>query len=935
MWTPRDYQVEAIDAGLDALAAGEDSLIVIPTGGGKSGVIGTITKSLVDDFDGLRVVNVTHVAELIDQNYRELVGMWDWAPAGIYSAGLGRKEMGSRIVFAGIQSIHGKAKQLGQVDVLQVDEAHLIPRNSQTMYGRFIEDVRRYNPDCRLIGFTATDYRTDSGKLTDPSWGKDGSEVPPLFKKIAYEVGIRRLIDDGYLAGLITKQTATTLSVGGVAKRDGDFVPGQLQAAVDRDNITRPIVQEIIEYGQSRKSWLIFCSGVEHANHVAEEIRRQGYTCGTITGDTDSGVRARMIEDFKAGRLRALTNAQVLTTGFNAPGVDLLAMIRPTESAGLYVQICLDESTEILTKNGWRFVDGVGEDDLVAGYDLKTQKIHWQKVEQKVDRSLVEGESMIGVAAPHLEFCVTNNHNLVVACRSSRLKRGDVPAWKLETAETVSSRKSNILVPVAGYIDAPGAPLTDAEVAFLGWFLSDGTLSRKNNAISISQQVTSREIGHLKDTLDACGFRYGTFIYKRNNQYADNARFGISHGDARIQNGTGLKGWSRLSAFINSDKVITEAYDDLDRRQMLILLDALNRGDGSKPRNPSWVPATYSITCGIHGDLADRIQALCVTRGIRCNITHQKGGSNITLRACPTKDRAVIGGASCDSDARDRSSIGDWDSKPGERVWCVTTRMGTIVTRRSGKVIIMGNCGRGTRPLYAPGHDLSTREGRLAAIAAGSKPNCLVLDFAGNIRRHGPIDMVQPRRPGKGGGDAPVKTCPECFSVIHASVMECPDCGHVFERQLSEKITRTAAAAPILSTAEPAWVKVTRRSFHRHEKFGALPSVRVEYWRGIGQIIAKEWLAVENPKATGLVKSWWKSCGGAEPAPTSVDDALERVGELRPISEIRIEPDGKFWRVTGRKFGGDAEDEVEKPCPKWGGANRYEYAADLDDEIPF
>jgi len=226
--------------------------------------------------------------------------------------------------------------------------------------------------------------------------------------------------------------------------------------------------------------------------------------------------------------------------------------------------------------------------------------------------------------------------------------------------------------------------------------------------------------------------------------------------------------------------------------------------------------------------------------------------------------------------------------------------------------------GRGTRNCYAPGMSLATRDGRIAAIAAGPKPNCLVLDFGGLVRRHGPIDMVQPRKPGKGGGEAPVKTCPECFSLVHASVMECPDCGHQWERQLSAKITKSAAVTPILSKSEAVWRQVARRSFFRHEKFGAKPSMRVEYFANLQ--LFKEWVSIEhdNEGVRSRAATWWRQHGGEMPAPATVTEALDRAGELSPVSEIRIEASGKFWKVTGFRLGGDAADEIVKDEPVLG-----------------
>ena len=160
-----------------------------------------------------------------------------------------------------------------------------------------------------------------------------------LFDDIAFEVSVRELIDQGYLAPLISKQTSTQLDVSAVGTRGGEFIAGQLEAAVDRDPITRAAIDEVVDYGQDRRSWLLFCAGVDHACHVCDAVRARGVSCATIFGHTPKAERDSIIAAFKRGEVRALASMGVLTTGFNAPAVDLIAMLRPTKSTGLYVQM--------------------------------------------------------------------------------------------------------------------------------------------------------------------------------------------------------------------------------------------------------------------------------------------------------------------------------------------------------------------------------------------------------------------------------------------------------------------------------------------------------------------------------------------------------------------------------------------------------------------
>jgi DNA repair protein RadD len=215
MLSLRPYQQAAIGAIYQYFAENHGHpLIVIPTAGGKSVVLASFIQGVLRQWPDQRILVVTHVRELIAQNHAEMMGLWPDAPAGIYSAGLARRQIGARVLFAGIQSIHRRAYDVQQCDLVLIDEAHLIPRTSDTMYRRFLDTLSCINPDLKVIGFTATPYRLDSGLL---SQGKGR-----LFTDIAYEVSIRDLIDQGYLCPLVSKMTNLTLDIGGVGSRGGE-----------------------------------------------------------------------------------------------------------------------------------------------------------------------------------------------------------------------------------------------------------------------------------------------------------------------------------------------------------------------------------------------------------------------------------------------------------------------------------------------------------------------------------------------------------------------------------------------------------------------------------------------------------------------------------------------------------------------------------------
>lgn len=328
----RPYQQASIDATFDYWrGGGGNPLIDLATGTGKSLVVARIIQDVMQMAPGARVLMLVHVRELVRQNVEQLLRIWPGAPVGINSAGLGRRDVRSPIICASIQSVYQYAHALGARDLIIVDEAHLVPKKSDGMYKQLFADMQSLNPDLRICGLTATPFRMDSGRLDR---GEDR-----LFDKTVYSYGIGQGIRDGYLSPLVSKGMVAEIDVSSVARRGGEFIAGALEAAADVDAITQSAVNEMMAYGANRRSWLVFCSGVTHAEHVRNAIRSRGISCETVTGKTPKDERDRILNALKSGKLRAVTNMSVLTTGFDAPGIDMIAMLRPTLSTGLYVQM--------------------------------------------------------------------------------------------------------------------------------------------------------------------------------------------------------------------------------------------------------------------------------------------------------------------------------------------------------------------------------------------------------------------------------------------------------------------------------------------------------------------------------------------------------------------------------------------------------------------
>lgn len=327
----RDYQQNAIDSVWEYLRDNKDNpCVVIPTGGGKSPVMAGICVDALTKFNRkARVLVLAHVKELVQQNsekYLTFSGMKDY---GIYSAGLDRRDVFNDVIFASIQSVHNKAKQIGVFDLILIDEAHRIPVSGDGMYRSFIDDMLKLNKNCRIVGLTATPYRLSGGYVC----GED-----KILNNICFDVGVKELIEEGYLSKLISKGGLVHANLDNVKIVNGDYAQNQLNEAMNKDEIIAQSVDEITRLCADRKSVIIFCVTVEHCNHVSAELSKKGFTSECLHSDMSSGDRDRVINEFKSGKFKYLLNINIASEGFDHPAIDCVVMMRPTKSAGLYYQ---------------------------------------------------------------------------------------------------------------------------------------------------------------------------------------------------------------------------------------------------------------------------------------------------------------------------------------------------------------------------------------------------------------------------------------------------------------------------------------------------------------------------------------------------------------------------------------------------------------------
>lgn len=332
----RDYQHQAVQSIFDYFQQHQGNpVVVMPTGTGKSHVIGGFIQTALQSWPQTRVMVLTHVKELVQQNAAKLRDAWPAAPMGIYSAGLGRRDTRDAIIIGGVASVVNRIAEFGRRDLLIIDECHLLSPNAEGRYAKVIEGLRESSPSLRVIGLSATPYRLGQGHLCDGG----------MFTHVcAHQADVRwfsYFISAGYLAPVIGRKPGVQADLSGVRQSRGDYQLNQLQDAMDREELTRQAVANMVQQGRDRKRWLVFAAGVEHAQHVSAEIERHGIKSRPVYGALPKHKRDECIDWYRepTDEIRVLVNNNVLTTGFDHPPVDLIGMLRPTTSPSLWVQM--------------------------------------------------------------------------------------------------------------------------------------------------------------------------------------------------------------------------------------------------------------------------------------------------------------------------------------------------------------------------------------------------------------------------------------------------------------------------------------------------------------------------------------------------------------------------------------------------------------------
>lgn len=336
MYSLRPYQQQAVDATVSYFRTHtRPACVVLPTGAGKSLVIAELAR-----IANGRVLVLAHVKELVEQNHDKFASYG--LESGIYSAGLDRKDVSEKVIFGSVQSIARSDEQFfNDFSLVIIDECHRVSLDLSTQYQQVLTHLQTLNEGICILGLTATPYRLGMGWIYQYHMrGMLRTDDERFFSHCIYELSLAYMIRHEYLTPpiLIDSPVAcydfSTLEL----NRDGRYTTPDIESILqDQSRITPSIVAHITELAKDRMGVMLFTSTVRHAKEVLSCL--PSGEALLVTGETPTAQRDQIISHFKTQQVKYLVNVSVLTTGFDAPHVDLIAILRPTDSVALYQQI--------------------------------------------------------------------------------------------------------------------------------------------------------------------------------------------------------------------------------------------------------------------------------------------------------------------------------------------------------------------------------------------------------------------------------------------------------------------------------------------------------------------------------------------------------------------------------------------------------------------
>lgn len=682
--------IEAIDRGERRIC------LTSPTGGGKGLMIGDLIGHFVDL--GKKGIAYTNRKMLVEQLSRSFDKMG--IDHGIRASGYDGEHWPVQI--ASMQTdvtrvLKLKKEELHNADLVIIDECHLMAT------GKSREIIDTYVArGAAVVGFTATPL--DLGDTytcliqagVTSELRECGALVPcQMFGPDEPDLKLKSVGQDP-----TEKEAIKAMMTEGIFGR-----------VIEHFNILNP----------TRRPSILFAPGVKESVWFAQQFVEAGVSAAHIDGEeiwcdgrfyaSDTTSRNDLLSRSESGNIQVLCNRFVLREGIDAPWLAHGILATVFGSLQSYLQAggrllrshhsldhvtlqdhggCLDTSTEVLTARGWVGHSDIRDSDTVAAFDRFSGSIRWCRILHRHERTLNPGEQMYEAKGRQVDIRVTGNHRFLM---NKRVCDGTSKRWPasydLVRADELSETNWRFQIPIAGVQASPGLRLTDDELRFIGWFLTDGTLECKRGfkptSVTITQADHQPQIADLRACLVGCGFNF-TERKRRPTYFAGSKPQTVF----AIPKGTSLsrprKGWKDLELYL--DKNLTRLFDLVTEHQFEVLLHAIHLGDGQKRRNEG----SYRISTG-NQTFANNLQSLAVRKGWKCNIATVTGDprpSPIYILQMQKTQATTLHGATV-SVTDNQLRLLPSQTEPGTIVWCVANELETLVTRRNGKVAIIGN----------------------------------------------------------------------------------------------------------------------------------------------------------------------------------------------------------------------------------------------------
>lgn len=566
-------------------------------------------------------------------------------------------------------------------NLIVVDEAHC-------QYKSTIDLINRA-ANAKVIGLTATPFTAGMAE----NW--DG---------LINGATVNKLLADKYLTPLKIKACVAPDMAGAKKKFTGEYEDEE--SASRGITIIGDVVQTWVE--QTRKHFggpaktIVFSPSVRHGAELCCQFAEAGFNFQQISYlDGDDDDRRAKIAEFRKpnSAIDGLVSCAVLTKGFD----------------------CFDSETEILTPDGWKGIGQFAEGDAVYGFNRETERVEVVEVDGYGERPLDPGERMVAIKSQRFDIRTTEGHQFHIKYRDPKMGGRRSKNFITKTAMEMVDRKSAYLLPISGEMEFPGAPLTDDELRLIAWFMTDGGFSTRTFQI-----VQSKEFKHeIRELLTRIGIDFRE--YQADISGYPNGRtatkFDIPKG---THTGTlARNGWSKYAQYL--DKNVSPSLMSMTRQQFRVFWAELLKGDGAKQGNKAgW------LWCD-RKEQADAYTHMAVVRGFSASFSTQMTKAGKPMYVVSVRDAQWLQ-TEPKSDLAAKFVVDE--AAPGERVWCIKNRLSTVITRRRGKIAIVGNCpdvlcGISCRPYRKSFSSHIQEMGRVMRIAPG-KEYGLWLDHSGN-----------------------------------------------------------------------------------------------------------------------------------------------------------------------------------------------------------